>query len=293
MRSSRQIFLFLVAGCALCGAQEHGAAAWNHKPDSKIGPRFWADLDSDNKACASGLTQSPIKLPLIGTVPRDARRVVFHYKGQITSEVWNTQHVIEVCARKKPEGSGSDGHECTGMAPKDFYITIPGQTKPFYLKEFHLHAPSEHTTYNGKEHDLEVHLVHVAEDGATAVIGILMDKAGTRPGNPVIKDVMAKAPAIGTRSSEITVNPSLLVKDATAFYSYQGSLTTPPCTQGLSWFVATTPALVSDADVLQLHKVISAFKGYDGYPDNNRRPVMDYLNKREVHLVEKGIGAGK
>jgi carbonic anhydrase len=217
--------------------------------------------------------------------------VVFHYgtNSTFTAEVWNTQHVIEVCVPKKAEGSESDDHECKGKADRDFYITIPGQEKEFYLKEFHLHAPAEHT-YNGQERDLEVHLVHVAKDGATAVIGILMRKAGT-DGNAVIKDVMDNVPLGG---SEITVNPNLLVATATGFYSYQGSLTTPPCTQGVSWFVATTPGPVNGDDVTKLHRIIKAFKGYGPYENNNRRPMpVRHLNEGEVVLVGRGDGASK
>ena len=279
MKSAR-IFLFLVAGCALCWAQDYEAGVWNHNPKSEIGPPNWANLP-DSKTCGTGTTQSPIKLPPKDTLKPGPENVEFHYTGKVTAEVWNTQHVIEVCALK-----GAPLHECKGESPKDIYITVKNgpKGKDFYLKEFHLHAPAEHT-YNGREPALEVHLVHVATDGAVAVIGILMNRVSSG-GNGVVKDVIDNVPGAATVIKKITVDPNGLVQAARQFYAYKGSLTTPACKEGLSWFVATTETPANQDDILKLHGIIAAFKDYDKYPNNNRRP-MPALNERPVALAQR------
>ncbi|MFZ2726281.1 MAG: carbonic anhydrase family protein [Methylococcaceae bacterium] len=140
----------------------------------------------------------------------------------------------------------------------------------FELLQFHFHAPSEHTI-NGKTFPLELHFVHGTPNGKLAVLGVLI-KAGMA--NAEFQKILDNAPTLAsvtnTPANE-TIDPSALLPQSRKFYSYAGSLTTPPCTEGVDWYVLTRPIEVSSEQLAQFEAL---------YADNARHPQA--LNGRQV-----------
>jgi carbonic anhydrase len=148
----------------------------------------------------------------------------------------------------------------------------------YQLLQFHFHAPSEHTV-NGKPYDLELHLVHRNTAGELAVLGVLMSKS-SKPGP--FDDFILKAPTASNTTNAIsgTYNIRALLPRDFSLYAYTGSLTTPPCSEGVHWLVLKQPVGVSAAAVDYMHKIIGLFSGYQGFSDNNRQ--VQPLNDRKV-----------
>ena len=247
----------------------NGATLWNHDPASAIGPAHWGDLDPSFVECESGARQSPINIA--GTVRGGGPALRFRYADN-ELVVENTGHVIEV-----PMPAG--GHQTLGIGGISYTLT-----------QYHFHAPSEHTL-NGRQFDLEVHLVHESADGQLVVVAVLMN-IGDQP-NALVDEVFEHAPDAAGEETEVGIesnaedllpgfghgpgNGTFVIN---RYYSYPGSLTTPGCAEPVSWFVAKDPVNVSAGAVEEMHELVSNFPGYAGYPDNNR-PVQP-LNGRQV-----------
>jgi carbonic anhydrase len=178
-------------------------------------------------------------------------------------DVENTGHVVEVVY-----DSGSSiklGHDLTGV---------------YQLVQFHFHAPSEHII-NGQQFDAELHLVHKNILGQLAVVGVLLTMSDTAtPG--IFDQIVSTAPmTVSTGSKENqTLNASSLLPEDQSYFTYTGSLTTPPCSEGVTWYVMQTPVPVTASMIQQLHTAASQFPGYNGYANNNR-PIAP-LNGRTV-----------
>jgi carbonic anhydrase len=140
-----------------------------------------------------------------------------------------------------------NGHTIQVNVPPGNSLVLGGTR--YELKQFHFHSPSEHNV-NGEHTAMEMHFVHQTTDGKTAVVGVLLK---TGKANPALEPVLgALPPKDGTRQ-EISVDlPALLPKDR-AHFSYLGSLTTPPCTEGVQWLVIVAQSEVSKAQVDAFH----------------------------------------
>jgi carbonic anhydrase len=215
------------------------------------GPEHWGELESDNVMCKLGHNQSPINIKK--SVEIDAtnlEKIEFHYDSA-TTEVLNNGHTIQVNLE-----AGSS-------------MKIDG--KVFVLKQFHFHTPSENIV-EGKSFPLEAHMVHVAEDGSLAVIAILFENGNE---NSLLKKVWEKMPhksdekvALAISAQEIS---EFLPKDK-EYYRFEGSLTTPPCSEGVIWLVFKAYDTVSPAQVKEFLNVMH-------HPNN--RPVQD-IGARKV-----------
>ncbi len=247
---------------------------WNHNPVSDIGPTFWGSLSFPFATCGShfdpvlqaeqadfvevGKKQTPVNIVPATTIAALLPPLLFSY-GNTPFVVENTGHVVEV-----PYAAGSS--VLIGLDRYD-------------LLQFHFHAPSEHTV-NGANAAIEMHLVHRDVLGNLAVIGVPV-QVGT-PRNRLLEDIIATAPLAEGEASlpARTISARSLLPASTSYYTYTGSLTTPPCTEGVRWIVLKNPVLVSQASVNRLHQIISLFPGYEGYANNNR-PVRP-LNGRNI-----------
>lgn len=213
-------------------------------------PQYWGDLKEDYVLCKEGHQQSPIDISSATIASLPAIKV--DYKST-PLDILNNGHAIQV-----NYSAGSS-------------ISVAG--KKYNLLQFHFHSPSEHTI-GGKAHDMVAHLVHKADDGQLAVIGIMIDGGG--PENPFISKLWSAFPsASGDHNTpegvEINV-AGLLPKDLNHF-NYSGSLTTPPCSEGVNWFVLSAPVQVSDAQLQQFRNSIF----------HDARPVQP-VNGRVVRL---------
>lgn len=136
------------------------------------------------------------------------------------------------------------------------------------LLQFHFHGPSEEKI-NGKAYPLEAHLVHRNAGGNLAVIAVLF-KTGKE--NAALKEVFASMPAKeGKASLKGKVNAAAMMPASMGYYAFKGSLTTPPCSEGVAWEVLKEPVEISAA---QLKAFTSIYK-------MNARPVQP-LNGRKV-----------
>lgn len=267
----RRISLVVLGATVLALAATTSALAatpWNHEPGSDIGPGEWGTLDPAFEACDTGRSQSPIDISGTTRGGGAALRFAYHETELV---VENTGHVIEV------------------PMPANVRQTLWIGGTEYTLTQYHFHAPSEHTI-NGQHFDLEAHLVHENAAGDLAVVGILMD-IGSH-GNELVDEVFDHAPAEAGEETEAGIESSpteLLPANAsrgrgasvmTRYYSYSGSLTTPGCSEPVSWFVAKDPVTVSEDAVDEMHDLVSEFPNYDGFPDNNR-PTQP-LNGRTV-----------
>ena len=245
------------------------ATAWNHDPSSAIGPANWGTIDPAFEKCRTGTSQSPVDIS--GTVRRGGPALRFRYSDN-ELVVENTGHVIEV------------------PIPADDGNTLRIGSAVYHLEQYHFHAPSEHTL-DGKRYALEVHLVHENAAGHLAVVGVLMN-IGDHP-NELVDDVFENAPDVAGEETDAGVesNAKELLPGfssdhdrgtfvITRYHTYSGSLTTPPCSEGVRWIVAQDPVNVSNVSVGEMHRLVSLFPGYSGYTSNNR-PVQP-LNEREI-----------
>ena len=224
----------------------NASAAPHWEYSGEEGPEHWAELTPEFAACA-GKNQTPIDLH--GFIDANLAPIVFNYKpgGQ---EVVNNGHTVQV-----------------NYAPGST-ITVDGTV--FELKQFHFHAPSENLI-EGTVYPMEGHLVHVSEKGELAVIALMFSEGAD---HPVIEQAWAQLPekAGKTARLEKPVNAETLLPVERDYYRFNGSLTTPPCTEGVRWLVMKHPVTVSK-------KEIEAFRMVMHHPNN--RPLQA-INAREI-----------
>jgi carbonic anhydrase len=197
------------------------------------GPKHWGSLSPDWAACGTGEFQSPVDF---GKLAPRTRRLTVDYDANTTGEIFNNEHTIEI----EIAGAGRN------------LLTLDGVE--YELDQFHFHSASEYR-FERRGFDMEMHLVHRAADGSTAVLGVFL-KRGTRSG--------ALAPIFEALPDDIGVHhpidapfdPAAFLPVRQTHFRYVGSLTTPPCTEGVQWVVMTEPVTVSDEDVAQFTRRI-------------------------------------
>lgn len=232
---------------AMAGAakSDHGSR-WEYQ--GRRGPPEWGHLDGSFKACRIGKKQSPISIP--DDEPPTANGVKFHYQSSALNIV-NNGHTIQV---NYDEGS---------------HIIVDG--KKYRLKQFHFHAPSEHLI-NGVPAAMEMHLVHMAQDRTLAVIGLLFDFSETD--NPFLNNFWGGLPPAHSRLHiDRSINVGRFFNPAARMVRYVGSLTTPPCSEGVKWFVIKEHSRVSHAQVADFVRIL----GYNARP---AQPVNGRLSER-------------
>lgn len=242
-------YLFLVFGLLLgqvvwvSPATAAGPVHWTY--EGEAGPEHWGELSPDFALCGSGLAQTPIDVPAAATTnPAD---ITFNYQPSAVN-IFNNGHTVQV-----QYDAGSS-------------IEVGG--KSYNLLQFHYHTPSEHTM-NGNATDLELHFVHQSADGQLAVVGVML-KGG--PDNPAYAPVFDHLPAQEGEPTAVagaTINGSDLLPAERTYYRYNGSLTTPPCSEGVQWLLMNTPVELGSAQVSAFQQIIHA----------NARPIQP-LNER-------------
>lgn len=228
---------------------ESGSPDWSYS--GSTGPEFWGDLDSEFQACSRGTEQSPIALN----------------PNEVGDEKWNT----DLDYARTEFSIENNGHTIQAnvvdkKGQPSNQLTL-GDTD-YELVQFHFHSPSEHTLA-GESYEMEVHLVHKDEQDNLAVLGVLIEEGEK---NKTLKDMWKWMPtSVGTSTKTVKLNPSELVPTDLSTFQYDGSLTTPPCSEGVKWSV-------SDSSISLSAEQLKAFQ--DLYP-NNYRPIQD-LGDREV-----------
>lgn len=218
---------------------------WSYEGDA--GPAMWGSLDASFAVCDDGTRQSPVDIA--GAAPGGESELEIRWRAG-DAEVIDNGHTIQV---NVAEGSaiGLEGRE-------------------FALLQFHFHLPSEHTV-EGSAAPMEVHFVHAAAEGDLAVIGVFME-AGEA--DPTVQSLWEAIPTAGEPPGALAAfDPNALLPAGGSHYRYPGSLTTPGCSEIVSWVVMTGSIAVSQDQ-------IEAFAAR--YP-MNARPVQP-LKERAIEL---------
>jgi carbonic anhydrase len=239
-----QLLSFFALATALASAQH--AAHWDYY--GKTGPLNWGRLDPAYAACSQGKEQSPIDIRG-AHLNKALQPIEFHYlAGPVALE--NNGHSIEVTVNP-----GS-------------YIVANGVR--YDLQQFHFHHPAEEAV-NGKLTDMDVHLVHKSADGKLAVIAVRLSEDRGDP-NATLATLWEHLPTTPGAAGKVTymVNPGGLLPADRGYWSYMGSLTTPPCTEGVRWFVFEQPLSISRT---QLRAFAALYK-------LNSRPLQDPHGRR-------------
>lgn len=230
---------------ALCtsGAFASGGVEWGYSGDT--GPENWVKLSPEYSACA-GSNQSPINIKDL--VEAELELVVFNYESS-GSEILNNGHTVQL--NIQPGSS----------------ILVDGIE--FELKQFHFHVPSENQLH-GKSFPMEAHLVHADKNGNLAVVAVLITEGEA---NQALAKAWQQMPEEGeTLALEAYISPLEILPTDRDYYRFNGSLTTPPCSEGVRWIVMKHNVSASKQQIDQfLHQL--------GH--HNNRPVQA-VNARTV-----------
>lgn len=211
------------------------------------GPDEWGKIDPSYAACSNGKAQSPIDIR--GAKKTDLPPLTFAYHS-VPLAVVDNGHTIQV---NYPPGS---------------FLTVAQKT--YQLKQFHFHHPSEEHA-SGQTYDMEVHLVHADSEGKLAVVAVFFQK---KDANKLLDSVWQNLPAEKGKVVDVpnvTLNANELLPPDHAYYTYVGSLTTPPCSEGVTWYVMKHPITLSEAQLALFAKL---------YP-SDARPIQA-TNHRKI-----------
>ena len=212
------------AGCCLAFLVLGPATALGDEPprhwsyEGKESPEHWGELA---KTCSTGTRQSPVLLSTRGAITRGAPTKLDIAWGKVTGDAVDNGHTIQV------------------TVPPGNFLTYGKQR--FELQQFHFHVPSEHSI-DGQLSAMEAHFVHKNAEGRLAVLALML-RSGQA--NAVLGPLFASLPPPGGAASQVQVNLSAMLPKNRAHFAYEGSLTTPPCTEGVQWIVLLTQPSVS------------------------------------------------
>ena len=216
------------------------AASEAHWDYDKHGPAHWGDF---SKTCKVGKAQSPINIVSSSKISLKAKYAL------LLDENRNTTAKVS-----------DNGHGIKVELAKGGKIAVDGVE--YNLLQFHFHGRSENTI-DGHQFALEAHMVHQKNDGGLAVVGVMFEEGKN---NPLLDNILGNVGEI------IRVNPNDLLPDHTqSYYHWQGSLTTPPCSEGVEWFLMKEVVSASKEQIAEFRK----------YYDNNFRPTQP-LNGRKI-----------
>jgi carbonic anhydrase len=210
MRTSL-LTLLLLTTAGIASAQQ--TAPWDYQ--GPRGPLNWGKLDPAYSACAKGHEQSPIDIRG-AHLNKGLQPIEFHYIGGSVTEV-NNGHTVQINVNP-----GS-------------YIIANGVR--YDLIQFHFHHPGEEAV-KGKLPDMVIHLVHKSADGKLAVVAVRLIEDVGNP-NATLAALWSHLPQKANTEEKVTemVNPGGLLPADRSYWTYMGSLTAPPCTEGVRWFI--------------------------------------------------------
>lgn len=213
-------------------------------------PERWADLSADYATCAEGASQSPIDI-VEASALEGAPPPSFGYGGRST-EIVRSRHSVQTHFDERNTLRSAEGD--------------------YRLLQIHWHTPSEHRIA-GRSFPMELHMVHTRASGEIAVVGILYEVGAA---DPAIQRLLDAAPVA---RGDVEQNSDLVGRDfqpdGASCYAYDGSLTTPPCSEGVAWFIMRERRTVSSAQLAALSEIVGG---------ENSRPVQP-LNGRSVVVV--------
>jgi carbonic anhydrase len=238
------LMVVLIGACAPA-SQQPSSPHWTYAGEE--GPDHWGNLDPSYALCGTGKSQSPIDV--IAPREADLANISFHYQPSEVN-ILNNGHTVQV-----NYDAGS-------------YLELDGVR--YDVAQFHYHAPSEHAL-DGKLFAAELHIVHKGADGTLAVVGILLEEGSQNNAfQPFIDNLPTEKSDVKDTGSRINVADLLPTVQTT--YRYSGSLTTPPCSEGVNWNLMTTPVELSSEQLSALETL---------FEEGNNRPIQP-LNDRPL-----------
>lgn len=228
---------------------EKGKHHWTY--EGAEGPEHWGELADEFRMCAEGMNQSPVNL--VADVHANLPKLEFEYYSSPVNEI-NNGHTIQ-----------------QNVKPGSF-LRIPERGKSFELKQFHFHSPSEHTI-DGKSFAMEMHFVHADGNGALAVVGVMIDEGDE---HPVLNQLWSFMPEQvgGVSKQPIGIEETNLLPPTHEYFTYGGSLTTPPCSEGVKWIVLKKPIEASAKQIETFKKRIGSANNRP-LQENNARLILD------------------
>ncbi|KAG0543966.1 hypothetical protein BDA96_02G234700 [Sorghum bicolor] len=260
------ILVVIFASCARYASAVGGTphSDFSYKVGDPDGPDKWATLQKDWAICGSGKKQSPIDVAKV-EVSKDLGPLEPTYKAR-AAVVQNRGHDFML-----------------NWTARNGDLSIEG--KKYTLLQVHWHAPSEHTV-NGTHLDAEMHMVH--EESATkskAVVAVLFSTKAGKPSKLLgdLKPYFERLSGKTNDTEEVkgTVDPSTWIDKASGYYRYEGSLTTPPCTEGVLWTIMSKVEDASKEEVDSIDRV----KKSSTQP--NARPTQK-INSRIIRYYKAG-----
>jgi carbonic anhydrase len=224
------------AAAILAAAPKHGTV-WSY--EGELGPANWSKINVDWAKCGMGNRQSPIDLR--DGIKVNLEQIGFDYHPSSFNEV-NNGHTIQVTV-----GGGN-------------FITVGNQT--YELQQFHFHRPSEEKI-NGKGTEMVMHLVHKSAEGKFAIVAVLLERGQPHGLMQTIWDnlPLEKQEVV---APSVVIDPKDALPASREYFTYMGSLTEPPCTEGVLWLVFKQPRQASPAQMALFSRL---------YP-LNARPVQ-------------------
>jgi carbonic anhydrase len=259
---------FLLLLVALAGASQPRTRVVAPAPsdphwgyEGEAGPDAWGSLSPAFSACGEGRAQSPIDIdaPAKATLPglkmsfRPASLRIVHHEH--VADAIHNGHTIQV--------NYSAGDE----------LALGEET--YELLQYHFHAPSEHTV-EGRRFPMEMHLVHRSGRGGFAVIGVLVKEGAHNSAFDPIWSNLPEKKGVETHFESVTVDVDALLPETRTTYRYDGSLTTPPCSEGVKWLVMTSPVALSREQIGAFRKLVGE-NARPLQPRNGRAVVTDRI----------------
>jgi carbonic anhydrase len=214
-----------LAVCQLCGGNGFAAEGVHWTYSGEAGPEHWGDLDKTSTVCSLGSQQSPLDIAGATVAELPGLKIAWN---ALAGTIVNNGHTIQVDA-------ASGGTLTAGDANYD-------------LLQFHFHAPSEHLV-DGQNFPMEAHFVHKnAATGGLGVLGVFLREGERNPAFAAIIGAMPKEHGAKAVVPE-AIDVSALLPKSRTYWSYEGSLTTPPCSETVDWRVFVEPVEVAKADI--------------------------------------------
>src|SRR5262245_51634687 len=229
-------------------AQEtkHSEHEWDYGKEH--GPAHWGELRPEFSTCAAGHHQSPIDIEK--TEKAELPPIQFQYR-ESPLRIVDNGHTIQVSY--EPGSSIRVGE------------------REYVLKQFHFHQPSEERVH-GRRHGMSLHLVHADTAGQLAVVAVMLDTGAENAALPQLWNNLPKEEGKQERRDDVRINAADLLPADRGYYTFDGSLTTPPCTENVTWFVLKQSLAVSSGELAQFSK---------RYPNDARptQPLYDRVVK--------------
>lgn len=246
MPTKSWIFSILLCAFVFLGSArqvQHPEHSWDY--GEAVGPSHWGDLKPEFATCKTGHRQSPIDIR--NPQKADLPPIRFDYQS-------SRLHII------------NNGHTITVNYQPGSFISVSG--KKYGLKQFHFHRPSEEKI-NGQTFAMSLHLVHADEAGKLAVVAVLLREGED---NPLLRELWEHLPQEEekeNRLDDIQIDASRMLPSDKGYYSFLGSLTTPPCSEDVAWFVLKNSTAASAREIERFSQL---------YP-NNARPIQPLYDR--------------